>query len=351
MKHRYLGVAKQFCMMGILASIFVLSAKASEITANDFRNSRFRGFNLDAVHSGARSSIDLDALAKTGANMARVGVSLQRCALCTSYELSQTDLVTLDSLIHELAARSVYVTLVLVPMADARGPFWTSPSLQRSFIEHWKVLATRYRNLASIAGFDLLNEPVPPGRTYEDRQIMWLDFAERLGKEIRSVDPNRVLIVESAPDATTSSFNNMKTLPLENVVYSVHAYAPFDFTHQEVVKQASTPMSYGSSSGMDVNRQELYKLLAVVEAFSSKYNVPILVGEFSCVRWAPNASAERYISDSTDFFEEKGWSWMYHDFRGWPGWDAEMTESRFPTARSVDAPVMKILRAKMANNK
>ena len=348
MKHNYWRATAQHLMAAMLTLIMALPAIAQEITANDFRNSRFRGFNIDGVRNG-RSEVDLDALAKTGANMVRIGVPLKRCSDCASYDIAQPDLATLDTLINALATRSIYVLLVLVPMGDERGPFWTSPSLQESFIDQWKILAARYKDSPNVAGFDLLNEPVPPGRTYSDRQSMWLAYAETLGKEIRTVDPSRVLIVESAPDATASSFSTMRPLLLDNVVYSFHSYSPFALTHQGVVKEASELMTYGTTPDRDVSPQKLFRLLAIVDAFASKHNVPVLVGEFSIVKWAPQGSAKRYISDSLYYFEAKGWSWMYHDFRGWPGWDAEIDAKL--TRRSVDAPVIRILRAKMSKNK
>ena len=204
-----------------------------------------------------------------------------------------------------------------------------------------------------------MNEPVPPGKTYADRQDTWLVFAEKLSREIRAVDPNRVLIVESAPDSTPTSFENLKTLPIDNVVYSFHSYLPIALTHQGVMKDFPNPMTYGLaslatsaySSPAEANRQQLHKFLATVTTFSKKHNVPILVGEFGCVRWAPNGSALRYLSDSIDYFEAQGWSWLYNDFRAWPGWDAEIDSvDRAATKRSADAPTMNMLRTKLQRN-
>lgn len=348
MNHNYWRAPAQHLMAAVLTLIMTWPAIAQEISADDFRNSRFRGFNLDGIRNNGRSEVDLDALAKTGANMVRIGVPLKRCGACVSYDLAHPDLATLDRLINALAKRSIYVLIVLVPGGDERGPFWTSPALQASFIDQWKILAARYKDSPNVAGFDLLNEPVPPGRTYADRQSQWLAYAETLGKEIRTVDPSRVLIVESAPDATASSFSTMRPLLLDNVVYSFHSYSPFALTHQGVAEEASELMTYGTTPDMDVNPQKLFRLLAIVQDFASKHNVPVLVGEFSIVKWAPQGSAKRYISDSLYYFEAKGWSWMYHDFRGWPGWDAEI-DTEF-TKRSANAPVIKILRAKMLKN-
>jgi hypothetical protein len=45
--------------------------------------------------------------------------------------------------------------------------------------------------------------------------------------------------------------------------------------------------------------------------FAKKYDVRILIGEFSCARWAPGNGAYNYIKDCIDWFEEEGWDWIY----------------------------------------
>jgi hypothetical protein len=51
--------------------------------------------------------------------------------------------------------------------------------------------------------------------------------------------------------------------------------------------------------------------------------VPIYVGEFSAARWTGD-SGNRYLEHCLEFFEEYGWSWTYHSWREWHGWNAEM---------------------------
>lgn len=350
MTHNYLLKFVKLSIQFAVVILVTLPVWAYEITANHFRNSYFRGFVVADVKYGIRSKEDLDALEKTGANLARIFIVLKRCETCTKYDLPKIEIDTLDAMIRELAIRQIYALPVFEP-ADKLTSFWKSDTLQKSYIEHWRMLATRYRNVTSVAGFDLMNEPVPPGRTYADRQSTWLAYAEMLSREIRTIDPNRVLIVESAPDATPTSFENLKPLPLDNIVYSFHSYQPIALTHQGVMKNFPNPATYGSSVSMDFNRQDLHKFLDTVAAFAAKYDVPILVGEFSCVRWAPQGSALRYASDSIDYFESKGWSWIYNDFRAWPGWDAEIASvDRTATKRSLAAPVMNLLRDRFRRN-
>lgn len=315
------------------------------VTADDFRQSGFKGFNFAEVKDGLPTAANLDAMHASGANVGRVFFGVSRCTVCMSYSLGAGDLRTLDALVDAMRKRSMQVIVVLTLGGDERGILWWSSSLQDSFVEVWRQLAVRYQSNAGIAGFDLLNEPVPPGKSYEIRESTWLAFAGRLGTAIRAADARRALIVESAPDATPTSFDNLRPLPLGNVVYSVHSYFPMALTHQGVMKPYDEPVAYDASPTAEHGRLELYGYLAHVAAFAKRYDVPILVGEFSCAKWAPNGSAARYIADSLAYFEAQGWSWTYHEYRRWYGWDAEMQPgTHAQTQRSESAPVMAVLR-------
>ena len=75
------------------------------------------------------------------------------------------------------------------------------------------------------------------------------------------------------------------------------------------------------------DREKIRKHLQSVRDFEQKYRVPILVGEFSVVRWAPKEDAERYLADLVELFEEFGWSWCYHGLRDYHGWSLLHTET------------------------
>ena len=53
--------------------------------------------------------------------------------------------------------------------------------------------------------------------------------------------------------------------------------------------------------------------------FRKKFNVPVLIGEFSTVRWAEGAS--QWLCDAASLFDENGFSWMYFAFNGYHGWN------------------------------
>ena len=60
--------------------------------------------------------------------------------------------------------------------------------------------------------------------------------------------------------------------------------------------------------------------------FASEYKVPVLIGEFSVITWAPVESAIHWFKDVIDIFEKNNFSWCFHAFREWQGWSLESPE-------------------------
>jgi endoglucanase len=90
----------------------------------------------------------------------------------------------------------------------------------------------------------------------------------------------------------------------------------------------------------------------------SNSGVPMFVGEFSCVRWAPEGSCPRWLADAVALFEAEGWGWTYHCWRCYQGWDAEVPASlpqaqrsgRLPEHRKADNPTAVLLREALSRN-
>ena len=317
------------------------------LTADDFRASRQRGVGFGSFGSGKRSEADQESLLGLGAGHVRMFIEAERVGQTEAYRIADKQLWALDAAAASLERRGVYLVLVASFGADARADLWRSSRLQASAVAIWRQLAERLRGRAVVAGFDIVNEPVPPGLTYAMRQDRWLDLAARIIEAVQAVDPRRVLIIESAPDATGPSFENLRPLPFQGLVYSLHSYGPFEFTHQAVMAEFTQARRY-PEIGSDGRSSELLlaETLEPAARFTRRYDVPVYVGEFSAPRWAPDGSAARYIADSIASFNRHGWSWCYHEYRAWHGWDPEMASPRQDVQqRSSDAPVLRVLRA------
>ncbi|MBI4979879.1 MAG: cellulase family glycosylhydrolase [Spirochaetes bacterium] len=223
---------------------------------------------------------------------------------------------------------------------DESAAYWNDPELETAFCSLWKAIAVRmtpYRK--TIWGYDLFNEPLDRGQLpYAPRE--WRPLAVKIIKAIRSVDPSTWIIYEVGPGGGARGFDDLLPLPDARVIYSFHFYDPGTFTHQGVsqlqdaglrVDASPAAVSYpGVISGSTYNREALERGCKNVIAFQQKWRVPIFVGEFSVIAWAPVDSAVAWLTDVIDLFEKHGWSWAYHAFREYQGWSLEHEEGVFP---------------------
>jgi hypothetical protein len=220
---------------------------------------------------------------------------------------------------------------------------------QDAFDRVWAKIARRYQGQKAVWGYDLVNEPVEG--VVADGLLDWHALATRTARRVRSIDPQHAIVVEPAPWGGPQALEFFDPLPVDRIVYSVHMYLPFKFTHQGIYGNPSGVHYPGVIDGKQADRQELRKLLAPVIAFQRDYNVHVYLGEFSAIRWAPGQSGANYLRDAIEIFEENGWDWAYHAFREWDGWSVEHgpdpkdhTPAKTPTDRQ------RLLRSWFAKN-
>jgi endoglucanase len=136
-------------------------------------------------------------------------------------------------------------------------------------------------------------------------------------------------------------------LPLyqySNVVYSPHGYSTLMITHQGVpgesqanVRNKYPTLTSTSNLTAPFGITQLSKQHDDVRTMSHRFNVPVFVGEFSCVNWSPVNDAGKWTStewnnDNITLLEQEKWSWCYHAWRGdWPAWEAEIPSSYYNT--------------------
>ncbi len=269
----------------------------------------------------------------------------------------EAELLRVDKLLEACAAQQVYVVFNLFtwPGADR---FFKEKKYQEHLVEVWRKLAAKYRNHPMILGYDLLNEPHEEGLDFESAEVLdWQHLAAVVAKAIREIDPQTPIIVETPAWDGPSGFIGFKPIPVDRVIYSVHMYEPGRITHQGVVsvigeKFKDERYAYpGDVKGEKWDKDRLRKALEPVRQFQLKYNVHMYVGEFSCIRWAPDQSSYRYLKDVIDLFEEYGWDWSYHAFREWQGWSTEYDEDITHTAPATEPTTReKLLRDWFAQN-
>ena len=290
-----------------------------------------RGVTLGEVtYTEAQMVKIFDDLSADKANVVRIGVTVTNKNANGVYSMTQDNITRINNIIA--ASDTTHLRTVMVLSFYPTGPssiFFNNPASRASVVNTWKQIATQVKGKGSLVWFDLINEPVPPSNM--PANVTWKALATDIGNAIRSVDSTRALVIEPAPWGTAESFANFGApLAFNNTVYSFHFYTPHLLTHQGI----DNPIGTAYPSAL-VNNADLLKSLAIPATWAKTYKTdPLYVGEFSCIRWAPGSSALNYIKDATAYFETQGWSWTYHSYLEFDGWDSQISPTvpqNYPT--------------------
>lgn len=175
---------------------------------------------------------DIRRIAELGFNSVRVNFNfrvLEDEGPPNAYKASGWAL--LDALIGWCEKYRVYAILDLhaapggqsnVPTADpgpSAGLLWRSEANRARTVALWKAIAGRYRDRLTVAGYDLLNEPVAGDGT------ALVELYTRIIRGIREVDPHHLVILEGNKLAT--DFGAFKQPLSGNQAYSFHIYTWF----------------------------------------------------------------------------------------------------------------------------
>lgn len=198
-----------------------------------------------------------------------------------------------------------------------------SDELQKRFISLWLKLEDEYSDCGDVM-FELLNE------VRDVEPDLWNDLAEQTVKEIRKKNPDRKIIIGSRCWNGAEQLDDLRVYDDENVIYTFHSYAPYEFTHQQGVLQGpcmfyNRKMKYPSD---DIERyRDFYRITAGVEnpypefdkididflrksmdgarRFIEKYPDKILwCGEFGTIRHCDIKSRENWMADMIKILRE-----------------------------------------------
>jgi len=273
---------------------------------------------------------DFKTLSSWGATLLRFQMVRDWHAVNGNRDLAEYDrwldgrLDHLDKVVLPLALR--YGVRVVVDMhvppggrdSGAEANMFYDAAYADHFVSTWRRIAKRFRCRYGIYGYDLVNEPC-----HKRKPLSGCDYwnlQHRAAKAVREEDPYVTIVVESNEWAAPATFARLEPLPLGNVIYQVHMYEPFEFTHQRVL--GTRPWTVGwPNAERGWSKDYIRRALKPVRDFQLRHKARILVGEFSAVCWAPDADA--YLRDCISVFGEYGWDWTYHAFREWPGWSVE----------------------------
>ena len=290
--------------------------------------SPLRGFMLP---SRGLHDEDFAKLASWGVTLVRYQMSRNWPFADTERDLADYDdwmkikLDHLEERVVPFAAKygiKVVVDLHMPPggrSADHELNMFYEPEFADHFVETWRRIARRFKGSPAICAYDLVNEPHQTYHSVGGND--YLSLQVRAAKAIREIDPNMPVVVEPIHSASPEGFKSLAAVPMENVIYEVHVYQPFAFTHQGVGAGKPWDKAKWPDPDKGWDREFLRERLAPVRDFQLRHNARIYVGEFSAAAWAEGAGD--WLRDAISLFEEYGWDWTYHAFDEWAGWSIE----------------------------
>lgn len=320
---------------------------ATMLNANHFGSGHLRGFCLgsngynqsDAKGGNIQSMIDMVA---TGANITRCFVEIERPSGDT-YQFKTGELEKLDSTVARGKRLGFYVVPVLFHDPSLNTDYWGNAARKLSIVKLWKTIASKYKDNPVIGGYDLINEP---RQNFNYAEV--IRFEQQMIDTIRTIDASHVVMIECVDN---DMFAMM--LPLyqyTNVVYSPHGYSTLLITHQGVagepeanVRNKYPTLSSTSNLTASWNKTQLSAQHDDVRIMTHRFHVPIFIGEFSCVNWAPKNdagewSSTKWCDDNISLLEAEKWSWCYHAWRGdYAAWEAEIPSSYYTQFSFVNA--------------
>jgi endoglucanase len=193
---------------------------------------------------------------------------------------------------------------------------WRHPHFQERFVALWREIARRYRGVAAIAGYNLMNEPVtnaPAGRFTAKYETDWEAINRlyrRAAEAVREVDPDHIIFLEG--DYFSTKFAKLDPPFAPNLVYSSHNYSPAP-TH---------PGKYpGKIDKTTWNKRRQAKVFEDGEGtrYSAENKVPLWVGEFGAAFDGPKSEIAyrlQALDDQIAVFEQHRahWTiWTYKD--------------------------------------
>ena len=191
-----------------------------------------------------------------------------------------------------------------------------------------------------VAGYDLLNEPevwVPVATgTPADLNLLY----RKLITAIRGQDARHTVVLAGPRCVENGAMHGyhegLRLLEVpadENVCFEAHSYDPTKFTFQGVESPGDASLRYPGTAD-----------------FARRAGRPVFLGEFSAARWLGD-DGNRWIRDVIETAEANGWSWAYHAWREFHGWDAEMSNSdAADRTRYASTPRLELLKGHYARN-
>jgi len=150
---------------------------------------------------------DLDRIQAAGMNFIRLPISwMTLLNLDGSWKSNPWEKI--DWIIDEAGERGIYVLVDLHTVPGGGCPwgscgrigpnpngFWGSATFQDWVVDIWEEIATRYEGNPTVAGYDLINEPLIDYGEDADDVTQKSAYYDRLYDAVRAIDPDHLIVL------------------------------------------------------------------------------------------------------------------------------------------------------------
>lgn len=178
--------------------------------------------------------VDLDHISDMGLNLIRLPIGWNEL-LNEDGTWKPNAWTKIDWLVAEASERNIYVLFDLHTLPGGNCPFascgrfgpnpnefWTNTTYQDWVVDIWEEMATRYEGNPTIAGFDIMNEPLIDYGEDNDDVHQKVEFYDRVYDAIRAIDPDHTIYIAAFFDWGNIVPPSVKGWT--NVIYEVHPY-------------------------------------------------------------------------------------------------------------------------------
>jgi len=197
--------------------------------------------------------------------------------------------------------------------------------VQEAWFDMLADMVAYFGNRPEIIAWEPMVEPTPDTyfndaeQGFKNSGPAWNSLAAKSIDRIRKTGDRRPIVVEPVNWGAYSAISVLSRFADDNIIYSIHFYEPFDYTHQE---GPDYEWDYPGNVGeIDYDEDTFTEMLKPVYDFGRLGGAPVFVGEYGGMRFVPYM--EDYIDDVVSVFEQYGFSHAYYNWGKDPGWDID----------------------------
>jgi endoglucanase len=191
---------------------------------------------------------------------------------------------------------------------DGNGLWFTPEYPETKWLDDWRTMAKRYRNVPAVVGAELRNElrGMPDGRKPSwggsDATLDWRAAAKRGGDAVLEEHPSLLVMIDGLEYSTdlTGAYDKPISLAVANrLVWSPHDYAWF---HPGLSSSAQLETDLGNKWGFLLVQDK-------------PYTAPVWISEFG-IAHSPSEIASLWFTSFLDYLANADEDWAYWALNG-----------------------------------